>query len=133
VRYGEPLYDARMRASRGCRVGGTKIEVLPTGTDEGAEEKPEQDTADATGAPDALRMFGILVPQELRMARGEAVMLVEDLVPRLVMTDLEMREVEVRIRRARKWMAKAEAKGEGKGLERRVESLAVSSDVHKEI
>jgi hypothetical protein len=131
VRYGEPLYDARMRASRGCRVGGTKVEVLQTGTgeEEEEEEQPDQDTADAKGTPDALRMFGILVPPELRMARGEAVALVEDLVPRLVMTDLEMRDVEVRIRRARKWMAKAEAKGEGKGLERRVESLA-ASDAH---
>ena len=132
MRYGEPLYDARMRASRGCRVGGTKVEVLPTGTgeEEEEEEEPDQDTADAKGTPDAVRMFGILVPPELRMARGEAVALVEDLVPRLVMTDLEMRDVEVRIRRARKWMAKAEAKGEGKGLERRGESLAASSDAH---
>jgi hypothetical protein len=57
---------------------------------------------------DPLRMFGILTPQSLRTAQKEAIEMVEAIIPRLVSIDAEMREVEIQVRRARKFRVKAE-------------------------
>jgi hypothetical protein len=62
-----------------------------------------------TKPKDPLRMFGILTPQTLRLAQGGAIKMVEEIVPKLVQVDAEMKEVEIKIRRARKFRAKAEA------------------------
>ena len=55
-----------------------------------------------------IKMFGILVPQALRQAQTQAVGLVQDVVPKLVELNLEMGNLEVEIRRKRKYKAKAE-------------------------
>lgn len=83
-------------------------------------ERPEEEQTDAaetsdeqqarTNKPkDPIRMFGILTPKALRLAQGGAIKMVEDLVPKLASVDAEMKEVEIKIRRARKHRAKAEA------------------------
>ncbi len=72
---------------------------------------------------DPLRMFGILTPQALRLAQGEAIKMVEEIVPKLVQVDDEMKEVEVKIRRARKFRAKAEAAEKPVAAERMKEGV----------
>lgn len=59
-------------------------------------------------------MFGILVPPSLRAAHAASDEMVRVLVPRIAQTDLEMREVELRIRRARKRMGRAAGGERGK-------------------
>ncbi|TWU74820.1 hypothetical protein ED733_006587 [Metarhizium rileyi] len=58
---------------------------------------------------DPLRWFGILTPMPLRTAQSHSVRVVEDVIPRLVSVNAEMRHVEIDVRRARKRKAKAEA------------------------
>jgi hypothetical protein len=86
------------------------------GGDGGEEEKQK-----GKGKRDPLRMFGILTPQSLRAAQKEAVEMVEGIIPRLVSIDAQMKEVEIQVRRARKWRGKAEGveievKGKEEGL-----------------
>lgn len=57
---------------------------------------------------DPLRMFGLLVPQTIRDAQSSSITMISGVIPRLVSTDAEMRDVEIEIRRARKRMAKQE-------------------------
>jgi hypothetical protein len=73
------------------------------------ETKPKNTNPENTMPKDPMRMFGILVPQALRLAQGEAVKFVEKLVPRIVSVDMELKNVEIEIRRKRKYKAKAEA------------------------
>ncbi|KAH8801483.1 hypothetical protein F5884DRAFT_515347 [Xylogone sp. PMI_703] len=90
---------------------GPEGEAESTGQD--IDIGTENEQSSSTPAPpkrkDPLRMFGILVPQPLRMAQSESIHAVEDLIPKLVSLDAEMKEVEIEIRRARKRRAKAEA------------------------
>lgn len=65
---------------------------------------------------DPLRMFGLLTPPSLRLAQNDSVKSIENIIPKLVSVDAEMKEVEIRIRRARKWKVKAETQ-EGKATE----------------
>ncbi|TLS23609.1 uncharacterized protein PpBr36_05850 [Pyricularia pennisetigena] len=71
------------------------------------------ETADGKTAParpkDPLRWFGLFTPAPLRSAQGQAVKLVEELVPRLATVTAEMANVEIEVRRARKKRAKAAA------------------------
>jgi hypothetical protein len=98
--------------------------------DADAREK-EPDTEGEKGDPgkggtkpkDPLRMFGILTPQALRLAQGGAINMVEDIVPKLVQVDAEMKEVEIKIRRARKFRAKAEAAEKPVAAERMQEGV----------
>jgi hypothetical protein len=60
--------------------------------------------------PPPLRLLPILPPPSLRAAQTESSALVRDLVPRLAQVEVEMREVEVCVRRARKRQAKATGK-----------------------
>jgi hypothetical protein len=74
------------------------------------EDKPKGDAEEKGRRPkDPIRMFGILTPQALRLAQGGAIRMVEEIVPELVSVDAEMKEVEIKIRRARKQRTKAEA------------------------
>jgi hypothetical protein len=70
-------------------------------------------------------MFGILTPQALRLAQGGAIKMAEDVVPKLVSIDAEMKEVEIKIRRARKQRAKVEALEKTTVGERKEESITV--------
>lgn len=74
-----------------------------------AGEKPDGQEARTNKQKDPIRMFGILTPQALRLAQGGAIKMVEDLVPKLASVSAEMKEVEIKIRRARKHRAKAQA------------------------
>jgi hypothetical protein len=133
------MYDERMQATRACRVSasaaspaGIEFAVRDVEGDaesgEGAQPKSstesevdaEEEQQKAGGEegkrakhPSPVRMFGILVPPSLRVAQAESERAVGVLVPRLAQADAEMREVEVRIRRARKWMGRAEGRERG--------------------
>jgi hypothetical protein len=115
--------------SGGMKAVGEEAEPLnETGREEGDEER----TKAKQKPKDPLRMFGILTPQSLRAAQGEAVKMVEGIVPKLVSIDAQMKEVEIKIRRARKYRAKAEAlekkdgeKDLGVGIESRKEELII--------
>jgi len=132
VRYGRDLYDQRVQAARLCRVtarpetGAALFEIAAVGgvldgeekrTDAPKEEgEADEQAARTSRSRDPIRMFGILAPRALRRAQGGAVKMVEDVVPRLVSLDAEMKEVEIGIRRARKRRAKAEALEEAGGI-----------------
>jgi hypothetical protein len=73
-------------------------------------DKPKGDAEEKERRPkDPICMFGILTPQALRLAQAGAIKMVEEIVPKLVEVDAEMKEMEIKIRRARKHRAKAEA------------------------
>ena len=59
---------------------------------------------------DPLQMFGILVPQPLRLAQAQAVKLVEEIVAQLVNVNMEMNRTEIEIRRKRKFKLRAESR-----------------------
>ena len=88
------------------------------------EEELRRDAEKSTRQKDPIRMFGILTPQALRLAQKEAIQMVEDIVPKLVSIDAEMKEVEIKIRRARKHRAKAEAFTKTTLGEKREEGIA---------
>lgn len=56
---------------------------------------------------DPLRWFGLFTPASLRLAQGQAVEIVEDLLPRIASIDAEMGQVEIQVRRAKKKRSKA--------------------------
>jgi hypothetical protein len=58
-------------------------------------------------------MFGILLPSSLGLAAQDSEKVVRDLVPRILETEIRMREVEIGVRRGRKEVAKAERRGAG--------------------
>jgi len=72
---------------------GVKEEV-----DVDGEKSGEEAERGANKPKDPIRMFGILTPQALWLAQGVAIKIVEDVVPRLVSIDAEMKEVEIKIR-----------------------------------
>ncbi len=74
-----------------------------------SEEEETKVSAGLRKGKDPIRMFGILTPQSLRMAQGDAIKLVQEIVPRLLNIDAEMKQTEIQIRRAKKQRAKAEA------------------------
>ncbi len=78
-----------------------------TGHDEDAVSI-EEETSLHGGTRDPIQMFGLFSPPALRSAQAEAIKMVEEVVPRLVSIDAEMREVEIAVRRARKHRGKLE-------------------------
>jgi hypothetical protein len=96
------------------KTGMSAADEWPDGDAKPGGEEDEQN-GDAEGEKrttkpkDPVRMFGILTPQALRLAQGGAVKVVEEIIPKLASIDAEMREVEIKIRRARKHRVKAEA------------------------
>lgn len=126
VRYGQDHYDDRMQATRVLEVKSESVE-LHVVTDlemqseaQGSESKDSSNadseststtqTPNSSRSKDPLRMFGILVPQSLRLAQSQAVKLVEEIVPKLVNINMEMERLEIDIRRKRKHRTKAESK-----------------------
>ncbi|KAH7419585.1 hypothetical protein BKA64DRAFT_699612 [Cadophora sp. MPI-SDFR-AT-0126] len=57
--------------------------------------------------PDPIRMFGFSIPSALRTAQSTSIQVVESSIPRLASISLQMRALEIQIRRARKYKAKA--------------------------
>ena len=107
----------RSAASEGMHKDNAEEEKtgMPAEDEEIDTEETDKhtDNADEEKSPakpkDPIRMFGILTPKALRLAQGGAIKMVEEIVPELVSIDAEMKEVEIKIRRARKNRAKAEA------------------------
>ena len=111
-----------MRAGTVCVVG-EGVRVVPASTEDSTEQAAGEDgelgenvsakTKDSQKKrAAALRMFGAFVPPELKAAQGDAIVLVDDIVPRIVGVDIEMKELEIKIRRARKYRAKEEGRSE---------------------
>ncbi|KAH9210769.1 hypothetical protein DL95DRAFT_370533 [Leptodontidium sp. 2 PMI_412] len=136
VSYGRESYDRRvMQPGRLCRVIGDaedgtnidedmeKITVQTEATGdpdtqdtkndkEGKDEEPpkvtnQQDNKSNTQNPDPLRMFGFSIPSALRTAQSSSIQLVESSIPRLATVSLQMRALEIQIRRTKKYRAKA--------------------------
>lgn len=109
------MYDGRMQAQRRCVCRETTtLDIVAV---ESAACSEEGDTTSAgnencvqekIAGRDPIRMFGLLVPEALRRAQADAVVMVERIVPEICRVDREMGELEIRIRRARKYRAKAE-------------------------
>lgn len=99
-----------------------KITVQTGGTSdpqdtEGEEEKDNIQVPIQAVFPDPLRMFGFSIPSALRTAQSSSIQLVQTSVPRLATVTLQMRALEIQIRRAKKHRAKALAlDGEKAGL-----------------
>jgi hypothetical protein len=97
--------------------GGPPFFTISTAAANNVREKENvnghENAKTSPATKDPLRMFGLLTPPALRQAQSESIKFVEDVIPRLVSIDNEMKEMEIRIRRARKYKGKAEAK-EGK-------------------
>ena len=128
-----------MRAETLCSIpsDASSIQVHPaplpvpaspatTGSEEKEKQKENENENENIPANPAerkasLRMFGAFVPAELKAAQGQAVLLVQDIVPRMVHVDREMRELEIRIRRARKYRTREEGKS-GRAREVEIEA-----------
>ncbi|PKS10316.1 hypothetical protein jhhlp_002067 [Lomentospora prolificans] len=67
------------------------------------ETRPKKDSR-----RNPLRWFGLITPMPLRFAQGQAIQIVETVVPRLATINAEMLDIEIEVRRARKRRAKAE-------------------------
>lgn len=118
--YGADRYDDRMKASRVCLISSATVEaeagneVSNCGKREPGTKVPTNrlefsigEVKEGTGSGDAIKMFAALPPPTLRAAQKDALAGLEASM-RIVGVDREMREVEVRVRRARKYLAKAE-------------------------
>jgi coiled-coil domain-containing protein 115 len=108
-----------MEAGTVCAVGetgrGVRVGNVPEKEEDSTESVDEEGKEDGPGKQrhsKSLRMFGAFVPPELKAAQGDAIVLVEDIIPRLILVDLEMKELEIKIRRTRKHRAKEEGKNE---------------------
>ncbi|KAK1501399.1 hypothetical protein CTAM01_06124 [Colletotrichum tamarilloi] len=77
--------------------------------DEAENEREKTKQKKKKKSNDPLRWFGILAPMPLRQAQSLSVQAVQDIIPRLVSVDAEMKDIEIEVRRARKRRAKAEA------------------------
>ncbi|CAG8981210.1 hypothetical protein HYALB_00013874 [Hymenoscyphus albidus] len=64
---------------------------------------------DKNKIPDPIRMFGFSTSRELKEAQKESISMIEGVIPKLLGLDEQMKGVEIEIRRARKYRAKAEA------------------------
>ena len=132
-RYGADRYDGRMQASRLCQitVSSTSEPLLDTTrTESEGEEKSEENPQETEPLPETstsvpttrlefstvtatestsnpILMFAALPPPTLRSAQKDTISMVST-IPKLVSVDREMKEIEIQIRRARKYKLKAE-------------------------
>jgi hypothetical protein len=97
-----------MQAVRLCHITPPSPSPSFTVHEKQESEKGDDDEEKQKVKRDPLRMFGILTPQSLRTAQKEAIEMVEGIIPRLVSIDVQMKEVEIQVRRARKFRGKAE-------------------------
>ncbi|RDL34463.1 uncharacterized protein BP5553_07591 [Venustampulla echinocandica] len=93
-----------------------KDDIDPNEKENARELDEEKDNGQAETKPrsrDPIRIFGVFVPPALKLAQSEAVKMIENIIPKLVSVDAEMKEVEIKIGRARKHRLKEQAKLEG--------------------
>lgn len=112
IRYGEDLYDTRMQALRLCSISkdeknGTSIFTVdaPTQPDLKIDLEPHDIGTKEHVNRNAIRMFGILTPQALRLAQTDSVKMVEEIIPKIATVNAEMIKLEVEIYRARELKA----------------------------
>ncbi|KAI9897119.1 hypothetical protein N3K66_008141 [Trichothecium roseum] len=86
--------------------GGRKEDSQNDNEAENATEDKSETAQDRKKDP--IRWFGILTPQSLRTAQVASIESVEQVIPRLVAVNAEMRNLEIEVRRARKRRAKAD-------------------------
>ncbi|EQB53800.1 hypothetical protein GCG54_00006623 [Colletotrichum gloeosporioides] len=122
----KPAEDVTSPGTQEAPVGERK----PDGQDEAPadEVEPTEKAKDATKATkksnDPIRWFGILAPMPLRQAQTLSVKAVQDVIPRLVSVQAEMKHVEIEVRRAQKKRAKAEA------AQKKIDEAAASRESH---
>lgn len=93
-------------------IQGEDVDATPSEPAESVKDTLSDPAIPDPAAPkqarrkDPIYMFGILTPQALRMAQAQSVRMVEDIIPKILTVDAEMKEVEIKIRRARKKRAK---------------------------
>ncbi|RKF75589.1 hypothetical protein GcM1_233098 [Golovinomyces cichoracearum] len=76
---------------------------------------------------DPIRMFGILIPQSLRLAQGDFIKIVY-LIPRLVEINVELVEIEIKIRRIQKYRAEVIAKAKESETDKRLDKIKMTSE-----
>jgi len=99
-----------MQASRLCRINALGSESEPQASLESSTSVPTTSlefTTITEAGIDPIRMFAVLPPPTLRSAQKDAVNMVST-IPKLVSVDQEMKEIEIRIRRARKYKLREE-------------------------
>ncbi|APA14942.1 predicted protein [Sclerotinia sclerotiorum 1980 UF-70] len=126
IRYDTSFYHDRIQAQRLCTVtipenaSNTQSVKLTApalfAINETSSSKSESDLSknDTNGEDtktvfkkDPLRMFGLFTPQALKNTQGDSIKMM-DVIPKLVTTEKAMEDLEIRIRRARKYRGKAE-------------------------
>ncbi|KAF7916229.1 uncharacterized protein EAE98_010814 [Botrytis deweyae] len=126
IRYDTSFYDDRIQTQRLCNVTipenasntqSTKFTpplfaINETSTSESESDLLNKDTngnGDTKTAlkKDPLRMFGLFTPQALKDTKEDSIKLM-DVIPKLINTEKAMEDLEIRIRRARKYRGKAE-------------------------
>ncbi|KAM3070187.1 hypothetical protein ACMFMG_003775 [Clarireedia jacksonii] len=118
IRYDTSGFDERMQALRSCNVtipeNASNTQSTPPSfaiKDTSMLDHPDEGSDDTKTAPikkDPLKMFGLFIPQALRLTQVDSIKIVEDIIPRLVNTEKEMAALEIQIRRARKFRRKIE-------------------------
>ncbi|KAI9641594.1 hypothetical protein NHQ30_010407 [Ciborinia camelliae] len=126
IRYDTSFYDDRIQAQRLCNVtipenaSNTKssqstppplFAINDTFSSESESDLSNKDTnGDDTKTVfkrDPLLMFGLFTPQALKDTKRDSIKIM-DVIPKLVTTDKAMEDLEIRIRRTRKYRVKAE-------------------------
>ena len=136
--YGADRYDERMQASRLCRIKGAEDESRGNISLPGPSwniEIEEQQEEKKAGAKDPISMFAVLPPQSLRAAQKDAVGMV-GLIPRVLEVQKEMGEIEIRVRRGRKYLTKfqeADDSLDGSHNEAKKVDRFESKDMRKEL
>ncbi|KAF7882053.1 uncharacterized protein EAF01_011833 [Botrytis porri] len=128
IRYDTSFYDDRIQAQRLCNVTipenasntqSTNFTPPPlfaineASTSESKSDLLNKDTNGDDGTKtaskkDPLRMFGLFTPQALKDTKEDSIKMM-DVIPKLVNTEKAMEDLEIRIRRARKYRRKAES------------------------
>ncbi|KAF4626018.1 hypothetical protein G7Y89_g12147 [Cudoniella acicularis] len=101
-----------------AELNGEGKTAEPADTNGGDAEKERKKEKKKPKVKDPISMFGVLVPPALRTAQMHAERMVETTIPQIVSVDAEMKELEIRIRRARKYRAKEQAKEDALQLAR---------------
>lgn len=105
--YGADRFDQRMQASRLCRIEGEADESKGSTSLPGFGYTLDIEKRKEEGIKDPISMFAVLPPPSLRAAQKEAVDMV-GLIPRIVEVQREMGEIEIRVKRGRKYMLKSQ-------------------------
>ncbi|PQE32240.1 ATP synthase subunit D domain-containing protein [Rutstroemia sp. NJR-2017a WRK4] len=118
IRYDTSGFDDRMQALRSCDVtipeNASNTQPAPPTfaiKETSLLDRPDEGSEDTKTVPikkDPLKMFGLFIPQALRLTQVDSIKIVENIIPRLVNTEKEMADLEIRIRRARKYRRKIE-------------------------